>query len=691
MMQGQWGHIARQRDAWTYDPLDAHEDPPGARFEPIPPPPGYPALDFRPRMLKRGVLCIMGIIHACVVALLVVLLMRSGDDRAFISHNVNWYMTARYGPSVLGTLTTALVRTTVRDLQRMYPYIKMADDGSGGRSGGRASRTISFPFWPGPVFMGDWFSSGLIFTSFASLQVAFKANLVQIRDLQPGWIVKFDPTITYILLVMYGIQVIFFFSITKWLWSRETGIRSGWDPTNLADTIALFSHFNVPVAAITPSLTRSKAARFLDNHSFRLGYWEVTRPNTKSVFVYGIRSVDPHRQRTVNLADIKSHGRHRPETPYNQTPMLDIMACTFRGMCGAICLVGLVYIAVSGLISRQFLIQDGIFTDVTNTFKFTNSNLTSDLAPNQKLSAQSASGDEISSNLIIWSIILRSLPMFVIGLAVSQLAIYDYHYRWSQPLLNMYQGPAVADRTLLLDYMTPSTLGVLARAWEHGEWKVFYYSLLNALIPLLRLLPVGVLNMVDIKSGALCEFSPEFLYATIIMLAVVLASQASAWCRRKRLFPRGGTSLLDIWLLCFRSRLVQNPEFSECGPSWTKEDLSSTLRLRHDKYLLGAISEQDDGDDNRMGFDIAEVRRESFWTRFVSYVDPSTHQLSHCRCCIDENGEHGNCEADEKQVLLHNYYAAREEPINMRRMFEEEFEQRYFERTGRRPSNMGVH
>ncbi|KAK8084498.1 hypothetical protein PG997_005769 [Apiospora hydei] len=656
MTPGRWGRVVGQRDAWTYTPLDAHEDPPGARFEPIPRPPGYPALDFRPRMLKRGVLFTMGLIHLGVLGVLIALLRCSGPDRAYISNNINVYMIARYGPSVIGTLTTSLVRTTVRDLQRMYPYIQMADDGSGRRGGSRASTTIAYPFWAGPLYRFDWFSMGLVFTSFASLQVAFKANLLQVHESEQGWIVQVSTIITYILLVMYGIQVVFFVSAIKWLWSRETGIRSGWDPTNLADTIALFSHFNVPLSIIEPSVTRCNAARLLHNHNFRLGYWEVTlQNNTKSV-VYGIRSVGQVRHKTVKLTNFRSHARYRPDTPYNQIPMLHIIPCAICAIGGAICLAGFIYIAASGLFLRQFLIRDGKFTFVTGTLvnHANNTNVTADLRLNQAISSDVVSSDGISSNLILWSVTLRSLPMFVIGMAVGQLAIYDYHHRWSQPLLNMYQGLAAAERTLLLDYLTPSTLGVLTRAWENGEWKVFYYSLLNVLIPLWRLLPVGILSMVNITSG-----TPD------------------------EAVPRGGTSLLDVWLLCFRSRLVQNPEFSECGPLWTKEDLSSTLRLRHDKYLFGAISGLEE-DDHRMGFDIAELRRESFWTEFVFYVDPRTHQLSQSRHRVDAKSKEGKSNANEKDILLHNYYTTREEPINLRRRFEDEFERRYFERTGRR-------
>ncbi|KAK6854702.1 hypothetical protein PG995_009795 [Apiospora arundinis] len=562
-----------------------------AAYSPIPPPAGYAALDFRPTVLKTGVLFAMGVVHLLVVLGLVLLLKGAGNDRAYSISitNINMYLTARYGPSVIGTVTTALVRTTVRDLQRMYPYIKMADSSPGRYGGGRASKTIAFPFWPAPLVRPDLFSMGLILASFASLQVALKADLLQIHEEQRSWRVVVNTSITYILLAMYGIQVAFFISVIKWLWSRGTGIRRGWDPTNLADTIALFSCFNVKeMDSIDPSHPGKAVDRLLRGHYFRLGYWQVTRHGTDTKTVaYGIRSLGPRHHWTVCPEEGNLRAIHRPRTPYNHHPMLHTLACAMCGLAGTICLIGCLYIAISGLSSRTFLIQNGKFKDVSGAFNLTQYNTTTGLPLVGKFPTGSTDGNGTSYSLVLWSALLRSAPLFVMGLAVGELAVYDYHHRWSQPLLNMYRGPALANKTLLLDYMTPSTLGVLTRAWEHGEWKVFYYALLNALVPLLRLLPVGILTMINIGSGIVCQFSPEFLVATIIMLTVVVASQVSAWCSRQRRFPRGGTSLLDIWLLCSRSKLVKNPEFSECGPLWTKEDLSSTIHLRHDKYQLG--------------------------------------------------------------------------------------------------------
>lgn len=341
----------------------------------------------------------------------------------------------------------------------------------------------------------------------------------------------------------------------KWLWSRETGIRGDWDPTNLADTIALFSHCNFGVSDIKPSTTRRSAGRLLDNYNFRLGYWEVTRRNTTSV-VYGIRCVGKLRRRTVKPRDIKSV-RHRPQTPYNQIPFLYYVDCIAWGVSGVLCLAGLICIAASGLFTRKFMIQDKSFTDLTNDTNLTNHRCTTDLPFYGDLQTEAVDGVGDSPDLAFWSAVLRLLPLFVIGSVVGMLTNCDYHHRWSQPLLNMYQGPSTAEKTILLDYITPSMIGVLSSSWEHGEWKVFYYVLLNALVPLLRLLPVGILSMVNTGQGIICQFSLTFIIATIIMLAVVLASQASTWYSRKRLFPRGGTSLLDVWLLCFRSQLVK--------------------------------------------------------------------------------------------------------------------------------------
>ncbi|KAK6850930.1 hypothetical protein PG987_000564 [Apiospora arundinis] len=547
----------------------------------------------------------------------------------------------------------------------------MADTAPDQHKGGRASQTVCFPFWPRPLLRRDWFSMGLFIASFASLQVALKADLIQVQKVpngaKPRWRAVVNPSITYVLLGLYIIQVVFFISTIIWLWGRNTGIRHGWDPTNLADTIALFSTFNIQMEDLELSDSRNVETQFFNGQNFRLGYWSVTHRNTESI-CYGIRSLDPS-QRTANKpANSHSRARHRARLPYTERPMMHTWVCTIYIVFGALCLIGCISIAGTKLFSRTIVIH-GNFIDIFNTSSATQFNFTTDLPLYGNLPTGAVDGVGNSYDLVIWSGVLRSGPLFVIGMVIGQLAIYDYHHRWSQPLLNMYRGPEVADRTILLDYMTPSTMGVMTRAWEHDDWKVFYYALLNKLVPLLRLLPVGVLGMINTGSGIYCEFSLTFLIATILMLTVVTGSQLGALRSKRRMFPRGGTSLLDVWLLCFRSHLARNPEFSECGPLWTKEDLSSTLHLRHDKYILGALS--DDEEDAKMGFDIAEKWRESFPTSFVFYVDPRTHERSDRNPVVDSKDKDKG-----KGPLLSNYYSKRKEPINIKRSFEIEISKR---------------
>lgn len=184
----------------------------------------------------------------------------------------------------------------------------MADGGPDERKGNRASSTIAFPLWPVPLNRPvSSFTIGANLASLASLQLALKSSLLPIYDLERGWKVVFDTSITYILPAMYSIQIMFFMLFTKWLWSRESGIRSNWDPTNLADKIALFSHFNISVSFIKPSLSRFGVGQLSDNYNFRLGYWEMIHQNTTSV-VYGICGVGKLRHRKIKLSNCTACG-----------------------------------------------------------------------------------------------------------------------------------------------------------------------------------------------------------------------------------------------------------------------------------------------------------------------------------------------------------------------------------------------
>lgn len=234
----------------------------------------------------------------------------------------------------------------------------------------------------------------------------------------------------------------------------------------------------------------------------------------------------------------------------------------------------------------------------------------------------------------------------------------------------MYTGPKPASKTILLDYITLSTPAVLVQSWEHSHWKVFYFVLLNMLGPIVQLVPTGMLTLASKDDIIYGSFSRGFVIATIVLLVLYLSSYVYGYCSAKHLFPRWATSLIDIWAMCFSSRLAGYPEFSECRPGWTKQDLVASLQIRSDQYSLGLVKGLDGCE--RIGFDVATFTGQQTPTGVVCYVPAKKpHKLTHCFACANDKEYHKKDEVQEKLRLLSDQYRVDLEPIEYARGFEE--------------------
>lgn len=68
----------------------------------------------------------------------------------------------------------------------------------------------------------------------------------------------------------------------------------------------------------------------------------------------------------------------------------------------------------------------------------------------------------------------------------------DYACKLLAPWQEMRQGPSVASKTLLLDYISPWIPSVLLTAFKNGHWAVFASSTGFALLKLTACLPKKV-------------------------------------------------------------------------------------------------------------------------------------------------------------------------------------------------------
>lgn len=273
------------------------------------------------------------------------------------------------------------------------------------------------------------------------------------------------------------------------------------------------------------------------------------------------------------------------------------------------------------------------------------------------------------NRLVFWEFLLRMVPIALAAQTILMSIDFSHYHLYAQPLVNLYQGPSLAQDTILLDYMTRSSLAALLQAWDLCHHKVFYFAIVELMGPVINLIPVGLLSLTSRDGIIYGRFSPGFVIATIVAMTVYLLSYVVGFFSIKQRFPRWQTSLIDIWALCFSSHLARYPEFSECGPGWTKKDLEASLQLRNNRYMLGLITGADGL--QRVGFDVATVGRQqvSSGQGTVLYVSPGSKTASHCHRCVADEDYHRRPEVKEREELLQRQYRDWHDPVALSRGF----------------------
>lgn len=655
------------------------EDP--YTYEAIDTPPGFQPLDFRPAILKREVTIGLAVFYAAIIAVMVALMFMGDDNQSYSVLDLNIYLGARYGPSVVGTITAVLVRSTLQELCRMLPYLRMSDPKPGVVGQGRARETIAAYYFPTFGTITLTAKIVLLLRLLTAPLTSVKLGFLQIVPAAGGWTVIVHRGIGYALIAYYVVQIVVLIVITVRLWSRQTGLRTDWDPTNIADVVALLQYFNLDVGKIPGSILTLRLAEALDVHDFRLGYWRRQKggdPGSAQV-IYGIRAFEhsrSHHQRMQNRVQWRWEIERRWEAEHTPSPYRGLPILAYNGInrmiywvLGTGLTILFLALAVTKVSKRVFMIQPPAqFQWADPAVRFDDIATINTTSSGEFWFFQGTSSEYV--RLAGWTVTLRSLPMFPATVAINLSIDFNRYHLYAQPLTDMYKGPSSAEETILLDYQTAASFGVLLRSWDLGHRKVFYFALLNLLAPLVALAPVGM-SALSIKDEVIYgQMNTGLVVTTVAVLAIYLSSYVFAILSANRRFPRAGTSLIDTWMMCYSSRLARYPEFRDCGPTWTKADLAASLQLRHDKYLLG-ICTGIDGKD-RVGFDVATIERREQATRAVTFVAPRSRAKGHCHLCVEDESYHEKTEVAEKEALLSHHHKEYVEPIKLPRPFEKE-------------------
>ncbi|KAF2470709.1 uncharacterized protein BDR25DRAFT_342976 [Lindgomyces ingoldianus] len=608
---------------------------------PISTPPGHPSLDARPFILKKWCLIIILVFNLLALIGVCLLLWRSDNKKQFHTSYINIHFMVRYAPSILGTVTTIAGRSITYAFSRLDPYIAMADQ-KGEKPGrhGKASRTVGSAFLPplGQLGFAVISRNGLrVMLLVNGIYVGFfvtglKAGFLSSRETSSGWIVTVHPIFSMVLIVVYLLNEVVLLWIYFYLRNRNTGLK--WDPTTLADQIALFHGSNIleDFASLEEEYN-TFGGRLLQGREYRLGYWQkganrdiwygigrVTRAKTKEASSATTRTYDqgttpPTEQNQITNCRDGQHrpacdcrqSYYRPRTPYFTSSVVNgwVVIIWMPIILAALiaCIVGLV----------QRVEKTG-FSLENNWYRIFSHNDTIPTAPVNVTYDPSASRFDIigsfhpnaANDLGLYIVVFRTLFVVIASLfAVGVMENIDLSIRFSQPFANMYRNDASASQSLLLNYLWGIPGAVTIEALKNRHWKVAWFSLLNLISPFFPILVGGLFTMTNTGARILFKVDESSFYLVFGYLVTYALSVPLVWPRTNRRLPRFCRSIADVMSLFYASVLMTNPALDISGKDVEQRHLESRLFLQEERFQMGIFTGVDGA--KHFGMDYAEL------------------------------------------------------------------------------------
>ncbi|KAH0341104.1 hypothetical protein KCU81_g6515, partial [Aureobasidium melanogenum] len=618
------------------EPAASDPKPQPLTFEAINPPEGYTPLTFRPTILTRRVLLAITAFYLCILGLLGYLIHRSLSSKRWEIRNVNYYLAARYLPAVIGVCTNALFTSTTSTLRRFLPFIHLADQ-----------KHFLNKYWVGQTVCARYFPLSqrfhwkIWFLICGNLTIHFtiaaKATLFTVADNGGHWLVS----VRLISAAFLAFEYLLIASINIFIAIRyascSTGLKANWDPTSLADIILLFA----------PSDTVPKLKHSLDyirwynmfsrsGPKYRLGYWRITNAaEPRPSIIYGIREINPVSPPT-NTKHLRCFNDYMDQ----------------KGSLDSCCQHIDILRRLSDQPSSRFaVIRIWFFNGtVLKMGPWTVQSNDTTPAPNGTSRHDKAAMTRDSLAYLL----LRFLPIMIVGWAGGSITTMDIHHRWVQPFTNMYEKASLVSETLLLDYMTVSPLDVIPQAWANGNYRVVYFGVLSALNWVPPLIMTGLCAITETGSGVVVQLSPTAACCAIVYSSIYIYSLTSYWPPAKRRLPRDVGSLYDYFCFFYDSQLRWYPEFGHAAFSKniTKDELHAMLRLRRDEFRFGLVG---DPQDPHPGLDVA---RHVTWVAPIPSIYQRIKNLFRRRRSTsnaNDNGSDSNSEDDA--IPLQGIYA----------------------------------
>jgi hypothetical protein len=221
------------------------------------------------------------------------------------------------------------------------------------------------------------------------------------------------------------------------------------------------------------------------------------------------------------------------------------------------------------------------------------------------------------ATLLVYAILFRSIPTYFAGLFINTIIpSIDLNMRFMQPFVEMLpivQQPGQAAKTVLLDYITLSSLQVPLTAYANEHYKVSWFSTLNTISPLFPIFVGGLLTVSPTSNGEHVHLSFSLSAYIGIMVSLVLYSISLpfGYPHAHRLLPRQFYSMADLIAMCYASRFMASPHLditdSQRCPS--KAHMEARILNSRDEFKFGMYVGRDE--KMHLGFDISAIEKPS--------------------------------------------------------------------------------
>ncbi|OAQ67135.1 phosphoribosylaminoimidazole-succinocarboxamide synthase [Pochonia chlamydosporia 170] len=529
----------------------------------------YPALTFKPRILRPFSLLMLMILCAIMMAGLIFSGVYSQKNDGLTPYPGSiysgQYFVFRILPQILAGIILIYAQSIVTASLRVVPFATLAQEDPEKRYLALFQNLYATSFLL-PQLPGAWqlktfgIATWLANFTLPLLSAAFTCIYV---DREGRWVwsatqglVWASVALYFILLVAAGILMTFWFG--HW-----TGLL--WDARSIADVIPLLHRTNTMSSYRRKGLYERNCdyrAELRERWFDRLGYWQ-NRDSVGGVWhAIGTSAVpadhgpdfvtEPRSERRSNELSVGSHLT-------GSSALLDFEGGKYLPWClRDIPLVSFVLVTSALLLALlivSFLPQTKLESGFTP------------LLPSRP------DGSAFSAANFLYSFLPSTLGMILFLLFQS----FDQALRILQPWGDMASlDGAVASRSILADYAACLPLHVTARALRNGHWRVAVISLMSTLFIFIPILAGGLFMALTTPSQQVRMFPSMPVFGVLLAFLVLYVGCASLLIPQRRQFylPHCVTTIASLISFCTAKDLYEDPAFRSVR---SRKDLAARL------------------------------------------------------------------------------------------------------------------